>query len=272
MFYSIHIIHKLNAQSDPVVNAVAASIAAVAKTCDIAVVDRLDIHPHTLVIAVGGDGTMLEAMRIAARYDATALGVNLGRVGFLSDFNIKDPRYGTLEDVLHGLLTGARPYYVEDRMVLVTNIDDNQIAGNEVSISPKLSDSMLTYHLKVGGISAGIHRANSLLVATANGSTAYSLSAGGALMMPGLNAMQIVPVAPMTMTSRPLIVSGDTTVTVAARGRDLTVRADGQVIFETADDALELSIRRYLRPAKVLHLSEWNYFDALTQKLGWIKE
>lgn len=273
MFYSIHVIPKLNSEHDPVVQAVCRAIEVTAAECNCEVVSKNNIEGSTLIVAVGGDGTMLEAMRRAAQCDATALGVNLGRVGFLSDFNIKDPRYGTLEDVLKGLILGTRPHRIESRTVLVTSIDDNIIACNEVSVSPAASDSMVVYHLKVDGVSAGIHRANSILIATANGSTAYSLSAGGALMMPGIDAIQIAPVAPITMTSRPLIVAGSSVVTVEATGRDLGVRADGQLMRDPGHvTALKIDVRRYLRPAKVLHLQEWNYFDALTQKLGWIKE
>jgi NAD+ kinase len=271
MFYSIHVIPKLNSENDSVVQAVCHAIKSVASECNVSVVDQSHIQGSTLIIAVGGDGTMLEAMRRAAQCDATALGVNLGRVGFLSDLNVKDPRYGTLEDVLKGLLVGTRPYKIESRTVLVTNIDDAAIACNEVSIAPVTSDTMLTYHLKVGGISAGVHRANGIMVATANGSTAYSLSVGGALMMPGLDAMQIAPIAPITMTSRPLIVPGDTTVTIepSCRG-NIAIRTDGIIVYPMAAPFI-ITVRRYLRPARVLHLEEWNYFDALTSKLGWIK-
>jgi NAD+ kinase len=273
MFQSIHVILKLNAQDDPIVQNIARVTVKVALLCNVEVVHRHNIRPDTLIIAIGGDGTMLEAMRCAARYDATALGVNLGRVGFLSDLNVEDPRYGTLEDVLTELLNGTRPYRVEERTALVTSVDGDLLACNEVSISPITSDTLIKYHLKVDGTSAGIHRANGILIATANGSTAYTLAVGGALMMPGLDAIQIVPVAPITMTSRPLVVSGNSVVTIEAYGRDLAVRADGQAIRNPSDVApWVIDIRRYLHPAKVLHLREWNYFDALTSKLGWQKE
>jgi NAD+ kinase len=277
MFYSIHVIPKLNSENDPIVQSIVNTIELTAIRMGIQVVDRDQILGHTLIIAVGGDGTMLQAMRYSALYDATAFGVNLGKVGFLSDLNIKELKRGELDTVICDILAHELATFIEERTVLITSLDGNTIACNEVSVSPLYSDTMLTYHLRVGTVSAGIHRANSILVATASGSTAYSLSAGGALMMPELDAIQIVPVAPITMTSRPLVVSANSVVDLELTGEGLAVRADGQIINRTNHTFTKatpyrVSVRRYLRKAKVLHLADWNYFDSLTQKLGWIKQ
>lgn len=277
MFYTVHILSKLNSEDDPAVRAVVKQVEVAVLACGIKRVDRFDIEGHTLIIAVGGDGTMLEAMRMAALHDATAIGINLGRVGFLSDINVKDEVHGPVEAQLYKLLSGQLLTHVEHRTVLVSSINDRAIACNEISVSPLQSDSMVTYHLHVGHTSAGIHRANSIMVSTATGSTAYSLSAGGALMMPELDALQIVPVAPITMTSRPLLVPGSSNIRLEVISTGIAVRTDGQMIDSngsswTRKDPYVISIRRYLREAKVLHITGWNYFDVLTQKLGWIKE
>lgn len=277
MFYTLHVIPKLNSEDDPVVQHVIDMITFVARATNVRVVGRDEIEGHTLVVAVGGDGTMLEAMRVAALYDATALGVNLGRVGFLSDLNIQDPKHGSLTDAMTSILTRRVATSVEHRTVLVSTIDDRTLACNEFSVSPTEGDTMLTYHLRIGSMSAGVHRANSILIATATGSTAYSLSAGGALMMPGLDAIQIVPVAPMTMTSRPILVPNHMPITVEVCSPGVSIRADGQRIHTdthpfTRQSPYSITVRRYIREAKVLHLEGWNFFDTLTQKLGWIKE
>lgn len=277
MFYSIHLIPKLNSMDDPVVQRTIEMIERVAQGLGVQVVPRDQILGHTLIIAVGGDGTMLEAMRLAALCDATALGVNLGRVGFLSDLNLEHPKHGNIDTVITDILSQDLSTFVEQRTVLVTSLDGNVLACNEISVSPLYSDTLLTYHLRVGAFSAGVHRANGILIATSTGSTAYSLSAGGALMMPELDAIQIVPVAPLTMTSRPLIVPSNSVVDLELIGEGLAVRADGQIINRTDHEYTKaspyrLTIRRYLRQSKVLHLADWNFFDSLTQKLGWIKQ
>lgn len=274
MFYSIHIIPKLNSESDPTVQRICHTIQAVAKVANTSVVPRSEIEGSTLIIAVGGDGTMLEAMRLSAACDATAFGVNLGRVGFLTDLSTIGIQNMSFDAVIAQILSNQLPTYVEERTVLVTDMDHRFLACNEISISPDTSDTALTYHLKIDGISAGVHRANGVMVSTANGSTAYSLSVGGALMMPGIEAMQIAPIAPMTLTSRPIIVSGKSIVTIepSSRSSDETVRVDGVRLNRYGTPPTSVTIRRHHRNAKVLHLADWNYFDALTSKLGWIKE
>lgn len=277
MFGALHVVPKLNSENDPAVQRVVAEITAAAQSVGVNVVDKDNILGHTLVVAVGGDGTMLEAMRIAALYDATALGVNMGRVGFLSDLGVQGSRDNSLSNTIASILLQRAPHTIEYRTVLTSTISERIIACNEFSISPTEGDTVLTYHLRIGNISAGVHRANSILVATATGSTAYSLSAGGALMMPGLNAIQVVPVAPMTMTSRPILVPSHVPITVEAYSQGVSVRADGQRVYSnenafTRQAPYVITVRQYIREAKVLHLGGWNFFDTLTQKLGWIKE
>lgn len=275
MFYSVHVVRKLNSESDPIVQAVARAVEQTAAANHVRVVDIEDIHPSTLIVAVGGDGTMLQAMRLAAQHDATSLGINLGHLGFLTELSIQDCR-PSLEHVIGSILTNSIPTHVEERTVLATSLSDATLACNEVSVSQLYSDSMITYHLRVGQISAGIHKANSILVSTATGSTAYSLSAGGALMMPDLDAIQIVPVAPMTMTSRPIIVGPTSIITLEVWGNGIAVRNDGQILVSndqafTKSGPFTFQIRSYIRKAKILHLDEWNFFNVLTEKLGWIK-
>lgn len=272
MFTSVNVIAKLNSETDDVVHQTSLCVmrAAAKANCQVVGSDHLDAS--TLIIAVGGDGTMLKAMRRSAQHGSTALGVNLGKVGFLSDLNLQDPKHGTIAEAIEGILSNTLPTFVEERTMLTMQSNANVIAGNEISISPRYSDTIITYHLRIGDTSAGIHRANSILMSTATGSTAYSLSAGGALMMPTLDAIQIVPVAPITMTSRPLIVSSDSMIRLEVKGHGLTVRADGQVINHTeTGDVQHFVIHKYVRKARVLHMKSWNYFDTLTQKLGWIK-
>ena len=135
---------------------------------------------------------------------------------------------------------------------------------------------MITYRLLFDDTDAGIYRANSILVSSPTGSTAYSLSAGGALMMPSIQALQVVPVAPLTMTARPIIVSADTQIEIQAWGGQVATRSDGlEWITSHVDYTKEEPFSLFVQnqgSVRILHNKDWNFFDMLTQKLGWIKE
>lgn len=274
-FNSVHIVPKLNAAEDPAITKVVSLIVDTVGRLNVRAVTRDGIQADTLVIAVGGDGTMLEAMRLAAHADATAIGVNLGRIGFLTDVSA----HQHLTHAIAAAILRLTDTFIEERMLLSTSIND-VLAINEVSVSQLYADSLITYRLRIGDVDAGIHRANGLLISTPTGSTAYSLSVGGALMMPEMDAIQIVPVAPATMTSRPIIVPSSTHIEMHVWGGDVTVRADGRILEDmivegwkpSKADPYKVTIKPYVNKAKILHFSGWNFFDVLTEKLGWKHE
>ena len=277
MINSVHIVPKLNAQDDPLVLAASNAIKTTAHSLGIKVIGVTSIRPDTLIVAVGGDGTMLEALRRSAASGAVALGVNLGNVGFLTEISvIRDAVDGSLAPLMRQIFSQEIDTFVEYRTILTTSPAPDHLACNEISVSHLHSDTMITYHLRVGRISAGIHKANSILISTPTGSTAYSLAAGGALMMPDMEAIQIVPVAPLTLTSRPLMVGSDCRITIEAWGGGISVRSDGQTISVadqsfTADTPYVIEVYAFPTRAKMLHLAGWNYFNVLSSKLGWIK-
>lgn len=271
-FTSVHIVPKLNASGDASITTVVNLVVDTAKRLSVKVVGPTNVDQDTLVVAIGGDGTMLEAMRIAARSNATAIGVNLGRIGFLTDISVQEH----LTHAIAAALLRLTDTFTEERILLGTSHADT-LAVNEVSVSQLYADSMITYRLLIGNIDAGVHRANGILISTPTGSTAYSLSVGGALMMPGMDAIQIVPVAPSTMTSRPIIVPSTTSVELHVWGGNVTVRADGQIVEDesgtgqppTKVDPYKITITPFRNKAKILHFAGWNFFDVLTEKLGW---
>lgn len=276
-FNTFHIIPKLNSENDPMVQEVVGTIERTAAQVGVYQVTSVDIRPNTLVIAVGGDGTMLEAMRVSAKTGAVAIGVNLGRIGFLTE--IDNQRY--LAHALAAALTLNRSdTFVEERLLLETSMNDT-LAINEVSVSQLYADSLISYRLRIGDVDAGVHRANGILVSTPTGSTAYSLSVGGALMMPEMDAIQIIPVAPATMTSRPIIVPSNVSIALEAWGGNITVRSDGQILEDrsttswkppTKANPFVVTIKPHKIKAKVLHFTDWNFFSVLTEKLGWKHE
>lgn len=272
-FDSYMIIRKLNAPTDVMVDRVAINVAWVA--------NHERIPPtsvptsKTLIVAIGGDGTMLEAMRVAQPVSAYAIGINLGNVGFLTDVSHSDDMEALADDLLALFRNTDGQFFAERRMMLRASFGDRTdlIAGNEICISGTMSDSMIKYRLSFDGVDAGIHRANSILISTPTGSTAYSLSAGGALMMPSMHAIQVVPVAPLTLTSRPIIVSGDTVIGVEVWGKDIAVKRDGcpNIILNPATTTTTVVVQSTQETVRVIHDRRWNFFDVLTDKLGWVK-
>lgn len=221
-----------------------------------------------MFIAIGGDGTMLDALKKSTQIDDVkgVIGINLGKVGFLTDFTVDD----TLEQTLFDILGGGSKYKIEERIALCTETKwNNSIAFNEFSISSEFSDTMIEYTLKINNHYAGIHRANSIIVGTPTGSTAYTLSAGGGLLLPTMEAMQIVPVAPFSLTSRPIITNSKDIVSIEVESQgNIVIRADGHIIGG-AYKSTRVAITQTQYKGKIVHSEDWNYFDMLTQKLGW---
>lgn len=283
MFDKVHIVRKLNAKDDRAVRGVVDTIEIVANNppsyhqSDRRAQIVQEPDENTLVIAVGGDGTMLEAMRVAQKVNATATGINLGKVGFLTDF----PKDSNLGDALWTMIHQT-VHPVEERIALELKIIDKgnptewhpvRPAFNEFVISNKLSDHLIKYTLFIGDRCAGVHRANALIIGTPTGSTAYSLSAGGGLLLPSMEAMQIIPVAPISMTSRPIIIPAHEEVRVSIETEgEWILKADGSTLVTLKNDMYidsQVVISQSKNKVKILHSKHWSYFDMLTQKLGW---
>lgn len=278
-FKDVVIVRKLNDANNNKVTDIATEIEWFASCHGVAVSNKPTAS--SIIIAVGGDGTMLEAMRLAQLSGAHVIGINLGNVGFLTELSANNM------DVIHQHLRQLfsdnwKLYYtVEYRWAIKAKIretNQSHIACNEISVAGEHSDEMIKYRLLINGHDAGIHRANSILVATPTGSTAYSMSAGGALMMPNMRALQVVPVAPCTLTSRPIIVSGSSSVQIHAWGNKIAVRLDGTERYTVGRDftqqnpyVVDVNVDD-AGPIQVVHGAEWNYFNVLTNKLGWIQE
>lgn len=273
MFTTFHLVPKLNAPNDREVLDVIAEIRSIANTFGVKEIDCVqDITSETLIIAVGGDGTMLEAMRRSACNGGVAFGINMGNTGFLTDCSPND-MFRNVVALLGKSDTVLKDWVITERLVLDTD-HISSVACNEIAVSRLYSDSMIKYQLTIGGVNAGTHRANSLVISTPTGSTAYSLSAGGALMMPHMQAIQVVPVAPMTMTSRPFIIPHTSEVVVKVWADDISLRADGQIVksyqYDFNTKPFVVRVSAHASPAKVIHPRKWNYFSVLTKKLGWI--
>lgn len=221
-----------------------------------------------LAIVLGGDGTMLSIARRLAPRDVPLIGVNLGRLGFLTDIPL-----AAMEAALAPMLAGR--YLEERRTMLAATIrrsgarEDTELALNDVAINRGGGGSMIECAVDIDGRFAYTMRADGLIVATPTGSTAYALSAGGPILDPRVAAIALVPVAPHALTHRPIALPDLATVTIeVVRGSDATVHCDGHAHVPLTEGD-RVVIRRAPHPARLLHPEGHDHFAMLREKLHW---
>jgi len=223
-----------------------------------------------LVIAVGGDGTMLYAARQAAAHKVPVLGINRGRLGFLADIRPDDIAQG-IDAVLAG------DYSTEQRMLLQAQIirDDavvsSGIAVNDIVIKSRESARMLEYCTSVDGVYVNAHGGDGFIAATPTGSTAYALSCGGPIVEPGLEAVVLAPICPHTLADRPIVISSKSVTEVELlrnHGTQADVSADGEAIGELRTGE-RLRIVALDHGVELLHPPGYDYYNVLRNKLYW---
>ena len=219
-----------------------------------------------IVLSFGGDGTLLHSLREVGAAETPILGVNIGRLGFLTGVEVHSVR-----DAIGEMERGD--YRVEARAMLEARIEGDRqtiYAANEFLVTRADSTQMIALDVEVDGVYLNRYWADGLLVATATGSTAYSLSVGGPIIAPGSGVICITPVAPHTLTVRPIILPERIVVRVmASRSQGpYTLAADGiPRHVDNADRVIE--IRESSRKMRLVQLSHRDYFETLRQKLGW---
>ncbi|CAN5272947.1 NAD(+)/NADH kinase [soil metagenome] len=216
-----------------------------------------------VVVGVGGDGTLLEAAHLAHRADIPVAGVNLGTVGYLAEFDPDD-----LEGLLDTLL--QRPLPEIGRMTLGASTADGSTwhAINDVVIEKVLSQRIVQLTVAIDGEHFTTYRADGIIVATPLGSTAYSLSAGGPVLDPGLEALVMTPVAPHSLLSRSLVLRPDTTVTFTVEGdRPVRVNLDGrEATMLTGGESL--TVHRGDRPVRFVSVGGRPFPQGVRRQFG----
>jgi len=242
---------------------------------DVTVTDAMAGEPIAAAAAVavvlGGDGTFLGAARRLARSDIPVVGVNMGRLGFLTEFSVADfLRHA------EAILAGQR--HVVPRMMLQVRVNRDgrpsfeSPAMNEVSIVAGEPSRMIGLTVRHNGIDVCTFHGDGLILATPSGSTAYTLSAGGPIIMPGMRAIAMTPVAPHSLSVRPLVLDAESTLSVRALQVNPCTAAciDGQVTCDfTADDAVEVTAGP--SDLHVVQNPDWPFFRTLSTKLHWGK-
>ncbi|HKU15867.1 MAG TPA: NAD(+) kinase [Steroidobacteraceae bacterium] len=222
-----------------------------------------------LVVAIGGDGTMLHAARLAAPHGVPVLGVNRGRLGFLADIGPQDVR-----DRLDEILAGR---FVQDRRAMLSatlSSSRGALSGqalNDVVLQKWQTGRTLDFETWIDGRYVNTHRADGLVVATATGSTAYALSCGGPIVYPELDALVLAPICPHTLSDRPIVIRGSAQVEIRLLERPETqaqVICDGVALGELALDE-KLLIGPASDSVMLLHPQDHDYFRILRSKLRW---
>jgi NAD+ kinase len=221
-----------------------------------------------LAIVVGGDGTLLSCARLMAERNVPLVGINLGRLGFLTDIPAKDLA-PAIESVLDGRFTA------EERMLLAGSARRGEetllstVAMNDVVVSRGAMGSMIEFTVTVDGEFIYSLRADGLIVASPTGSTAYALSAGGPILHPALSAIALVPISPHTLSNRPVAIRSHSRIEITLiRGMDARANFDVQAYCQL-DAGDVVAVTAAPRPATLLHPPGYRYFSMLREKLRW---
>ena len=226
-----------------------------------------DISDCDYLLSVGGDGTFLSASSISVRNDVPVAGVNLGRVGFLSE--------NRPQSVLDALISGN--CHIEECAVLNVSFDGTMqgmadsfrpYAFNEFTVH-RSGAAMLGVDVDIDGVSLPTYWADGLIVSTVSGSTAYSLSAGGPIVLPGARVLIITPIAPHNLNVRPLVVPDTSSIALRISSRDgkAVFTADTRSVELREDVTVRINVAQF--SLKRVRLNDSNFINALTEKLHW---
>lgn len=220
-----------------------------------------------MAISIGGDGTFLKAASRVGKKDIPILGINTGRLGFLADISPEE-----MEETFDEIYNNH--YKIEERSVLQLRCNDDKLmkdpyALNEIAVLKRDSSSMISIHTAINGAPLTTYQADGLVIATPTGSTAYSLSVGGPIIVPHSKTIAITPVAPHSLNVRPIVICDDWEITldVESRSHNFLVAIDGR--SETCRETTRLSISRADYTIKVVKRFNHIFFDTLRNKMMW---
>ena len=215
------------------------------------------------LISVGGDGTLLSVVRKSFKYDKPVLGINLGTLGFLTDISMEQlPKF--IEDLKNNI------YKIDNRMMVEGCVNLKKfVAFNDIVISRKSISSMIKISAKIDGKHFNSYDGDGVIVSTPTGSTAYNLSVGGPIVYPLTEAFIVTPVAPHSLTQRPLVMPADFEIEFKIiDNQGAVVIVDGQDIYEVEQNQ-SIKIKIASKKAKMIHRVQRNYFEVLNEKLRW---
>lgn len=225
------------------------------------------INPHeiSILISMGGDGTILRLVHKYEELDAAILGINLGHLGFMADVPISDI-YPSLQDLLDGA------YVIEERVMIQGESLHGELcfAVNDIVVHRAKNPSLVELAIHVDGLYLNTFEADGIIVSTPNGSTAYSLAAGGPILSPSLEALVLTPISPHTISNRPIVLTAHQKIQIQYLSEydPVEIRADGlSPQFLNTGDVFHIT--RSKKKFKLVSLHRTDYFSTLRTKLGW---
>jgi len=238
---------------------------------DIELVDESELATRAdVIVAIGGDGTMLHAARRVALHGVPLLGINLGKLGFLTDI-LPEQALDAVDSILSGDHLAEERRMLEAELVHDGKPLEPMIALNDVVLQKRGSSRILDFATWIDGSYVNTHGGDGLVVATPTGSTAYALSCGGPIIQPNLNAIVMVPICPHTLSDRPLVLDPKSVIEVRLQpGTQVPalVACDGDEYGSLLPDGV-LRIRASDARVTLLHPRDYNYYELLRSKLNW---
>ena len=230
-------------------------VAAIGAQCDLGLV-------------VGGDGTMLGIGRVLAKFGVPLIGINQGRLGFITDIAFEGYQ-SVLGPMLRGDFEEDRRWMMQGQVMRDGRCVFDATAMNDVVVNRGATSGMVELRVEVDGRFVANQRADGLIIASPTGSTAYALSAGGPLLHPSIAGWVLVPIAPHTLSNRPIVLSstGEVTIEIVA-GRDASANFDMQSLASLMHGD-RITVKRSDYQMRFLHPKGWSYFDTLRKKLHW---
>ena len=221
-----------------------------------------------LALVVGGDGTMLGIGRVLAKFGVPLIGINQGRLGFITDIAFDDYQ-SVLRPMLQGDYEEDCRWMMQAQVVRDGRCVFSATAMNDVVVNRGASSGMVELRVEVDGRFVANQRADGLIIASPTGSTAYALSAGGPLLHPSIKGWILVPIAPHTLSNRPIVLSdtGEIAIEIVA-GRDASANFDMQSLASLMLGD-RIIVKRSDYQMRFLHPTGWSYFDTLRKKLHW---
>ena len=221
-----------------------------------------------LGLVVGGDGTMLSIGRKLAPFGTPLIGINQGRLGFVTDIPLENFET-TLTPMLHGAFEEDRRPLIQGQVLRDGECVFDALAMNDVVVNRGATSGMVELRVEVDGHFVANQRADGLIVASPTGSTAYALSAGGPMLHPSIPGWVLVPIAPHTLSNRPIVLSDTSEIAIElVNGRDASASFDMQSLA-SLNRGDRILVRRSDYCVRFLHPRGWNYSDTLRRKLRW---
>ncbi len=236
----------------------------------IKVINESEIHQCDLIISIGGDGTMLKSAKLSHQHQIPVTGINKGRLGFLTDINPS-----TANKTINNLISGK--FITEDRLLIETIINKDGIknsigiALNDVAIRRKETGRMMKVTTSIDGNYINQHEGDGFIVSTPTGSTAYSLSCGGPILKPDVEAFILVPICPHSLNDRPMVIPSNSEILIEPilnTGEIAEIALDGDSSYEIKQGET-IIINATKTPIKLIHPEDYDYFDVLRSKLLW---